>query len=77
MTKITIIEDDQVINQMYRMKFEAAGFEVYTASDGEAGSARTISSLARTAAAVELRVRRPVIITPEALVYALRKSIVR
>jgi DNA-binding response OmpR family regulator len=37
MTKITIIEDDQVINQMYRMKFEAAGFEVYTASDGEAG----------------------------------------
>ena len=37
MTKITIIEDDQVINQMYRMKFEAAGFDVYTASDGEAG----------------------------------------
>lgn len=37
MTKIAIIEDDQVINQMYRMKFEAAGFEVYTASDGEAG----------------------------------------
>ncbi|MGB4762307.1 MAG: response regulator [Candidatus Saccharimonas sp.] len=37
MTKITIIEDDQVINQMYRMKFEAAGFEVYTASDGETG----------------------------------------
>ena len=37
MTKIAIIEDDQVINQMYRMKFEAAGFEVATASDGEAG----------------------------------------
>lgn len=37
MTKIAIIEDDQVINQMYRMKFEAAGFEVYTASDGDAG----------------------------------------
>lgn len=39
MTKIAIIEDDQVINQMYRMKFEAAGFDVTTASDGEAGVA--------------------------------------
>ena len=39
MTKIAIIEDDSVINQMYRMKFEAAGFEVATASDGEAGVA--------------------------------------
>ncbi|MCD1275558.1 MAG: response regulator transcription factor [Candidatus Nanogingivalaceae bacterium] len=37
MTTIAIIEDDQVINQMYRMKFEAAGFEVVSASDGEAG----------------------------------------
>lgn len=39
MTKIVIVEDDQVINQMYRMKFEAAGFDVATASDGEAGVA--------------------------------------
>ena len=39
MTKIAIIEDDQVIKQMYRMKFEAAGFDVATASDGEAGVA--------------------------------------
>lgn len=39
MTKIAIIEDDAVINQMYRMKFEAAGFEVATASDGETGVA--------------------------------------
>jgi DNA-binding response OmpR family regulator len=39
MTKIAIIEDDAVINQMYRMKFEAAGFDVATASDGEAGVA--------------------------------------
>ena len=37
MTTIAIIEDDQVINQMYRMKFEAAGFDVVTASDGETG----------------------------------------
>lgn len=39
MTKIAIIEDDEVINQMYRMKFEANGFEVEAASDGEAGIA--------------------------------------
>lgn len=39
MAKIAIIEDDQVINQMYRMKFEADGFDVATASDGETGVA--------------------------------------
>lgn len=37
MTKIAIIEDDPVINQMYRMKFEADGFEVYMADDGKRG----------------------------------------
>ncbi len=37
MTKIAIIEDDPVINQMYRMKFEASGFTVHTASDGQTG----------------------------------------
>lgn len=37
MTKIAIIEDDVTINQMYRMKFEAAGFDVATASDGQLG----------------------------------------
>ena len=37
MTKIAIIEDDATISQMYRMKFEAAGFDVATASDGEVG----------------------------------------
>lgn len=39
MTKIAIIEDDQVISQMYRMKFEADGFEVQLASDGKRGVA--------------------------------------
>ncbi len=39
MTKIAIIEDDPVINQMYRMKFEADGFDVEMASDGERGVA--------------------------------------
>lgn len=39
MTKIAIIEDDAVINQMYRMKFEAEGFDVRMASDGEYGVA--------------------------------------
>ena len=39
MTKIAIIEDDQVISQMYRMKFEADGFEVQLAADGKRGVA--------------------------------------
>lgn len=37
MTKIAIIEDDAVINQMYRMKFEADGFEVQVANNGKSG----------------------------------------
>ena len=37
MTKIAIIEDDAVISQMYRMKFEADGFEVQLASNGKMG----------------------------------------
>lgn len=39
MTKIAIIEDDTVINQMYRMKFEADGFEVQLADNGKHGVA--------------------------------------
>lgn len=39
MTKIAIIEDDTVINQMYRMKFEADGFEVKIADNGRRGVA--------------------------------------
>jgi DNA-binding response OmpR family regulator len=39
MTKIAIIEDDQTISQMYRMKFEADGFDVQLASDGKRGVA--------------------------------------
>lgn len=39
MTKIAIIEDDQVISQMYRMKFEADGFDVQLADNGERGVA--------------------------------------
>lgn len=37
MTKIAIIEDDPVISQMYRMKFEADGFEVEVAGNGNDG----------------------------------------
>ncbi len=36
-TKIAIIEDDAAIVQMYRLKFEADGYEVKTAGDGIAG----------------------------------------
>ena len=36
-TKIAIIEDDQAISQMYRIKFEAEDFEVETAENGKLG----------------------------------------
>jgi len=39
MQKIAIIEDDQVISQMYRMKFEADGFDVQVADNGIDGVA--------------------------------------
>jgi DNA-binding response OmpR family regulator len=37
--KIAIVEDDAAISQMYRMKFEAEGFEVETAENGKLGYA--------------------------------------
>lgn len=37
MKKIVIIEDDLAISQMYRMKFETDGFEVYLADNGKSG----------------------------------------
>jgi DNA-binding response OmpR family regulator len=37
MIKIAIIEDDQAISQMYRIKFEAEDFTVETASNGKLG----------------------------------------
>lgn len=36
-TKVAIIEDDQAISQMYRIKFEAEDFEVETADNGKLG----------------------------------------
>lgn len=39
MTKIAIIEDDPVISQMYRMKFESDGFDVELANNGKRGVA--------------------------------------
>lgn len=35
--KVLIIEDDQFLQKMYQKKFEVAGFEVSSASDGEDG----------------------------------------
>lgn len=35
--KVAIIEDDQAISQMYRIKFESEGFEVETAENGKLG----------------------------------------
>lgn len=37
MTKIVIIEDDDVISQMYKMKFELSGFQVQVADNGIQG----------------------------------------
>ena len=37
MAKIAIIEDDQAISDMYRIKFEADGYTVVTAANGKAG----------------------------------------
>ncbi len=37
MSKIAIVEDDTAISQMYRIKFEAEGFEVETAENGALG----------------------------------------
>lgn len=37
MPKIAIIEDDDAIRQMYRIKFEAEGFQVETAENGKLG----------------------------------------
>lgn len=39
MIKIAIIEDDKTISQMYRMKFEADGFDVQLAENGKLGVA--------------------------------------
>ena len=39
MTKVAIVEDDQAISQMYRIKFEAEGFDVETAANGKLGLA--------------------------------------
>lgn len=36
-TKIAIIEDDQAISQMYRIKFESEGYQVETAENGKLG----------------------------------------
>lgn len=37
MSKVAIIEDDQAISQMYRIKFEAEGYDVDTAENGKLG----------------------------------------
>ncbi|HET6864034.1 MAG TPA: response regulator [Candidatus Saccharimonadales bacterium] len=35
--KIAVIEDERSIREMYRMRFEAAGYQVYEAEDGIEG----------------------------------------
>lgn len=35
--KVLIIEDEPTLREMYKLKFEKDGFEVYTANDGKPG----------------------------------------
>ena len=37
MHKVAIVEDDQAISQMYRLKFESEGYAVETAGNGKLG----------------------------------------
>ncbi len=37
MTKVVIVEDDQAISQMYRIKFEGENYDVETADNGRIG----------------------------------------
>ncbi len=39
MPKVAIVEDDQAISQMYRIKFESEGYTVETAENGKLGLA--------------------------------------
>ena len=62
--KIAIIEDDPVIAQMYRMKFEAEGFEVQTAENGAVG-VELVKDMQPDVALVD--VRMPVMDGPTAI----------
>lgn len=37
MSKVLLVEDDQLLIKMYKTKFESEGFEVLTADNGESG----------------------------------------
>ena len=39
MAKILLVEDDDMILEMYQLRFKEAGMEIITAQDGEAGLA--------------------------------------
>src|SRR5256884_9773416 len=39
MKKMLIVEDDQIVGNIYRHKFQVEGFQVSLATDGEAGAA--------------------------------------
>jgi DNA-binding response OmpR family regulator len=70
MTKIAIIEDDPVISQMYRMKFEADGFDVQLANNGKRGVAMVESFIPDI---ILLDLQMPEMDGPEALTI-IRKS---
>ena len=41
---VLIVEDDEVLREMYATKFQLEGFDVTTAADGEAGLAAALAS---------------------------------
>lgn len=43
--KILLVEDDQMLREMYQTKFKSDGYEVITADNGGDGLARTIADL--------------------------------
>jgi len=69
-TKIAIIEDDEAISQMYRLKFEAEGYEVETAENGKLGL-ELIKSMKPDIVLLDLMMP---IMTGEEMLVALRKQ---
>ncbi|HUS26126.1 MAG TPA: response regulator [Nevskiaceae bacterium] len=69
-TKIAIIEDDEAISQMYRIKFEAEGYTVETAENGKLGL-ELVQSMKPDMVLLDLMMP---IMTGEEMLAKLRKS---
>lgn len=70
MYKVAVIEDDQSIQLMYKMKLELEGFEVFTASNGQDGLA-LLQQKKPNLALVDIRMP---VMTGDAMLEQLRES---